>query len=305
MTSQKDAVESKSDQTSKFRPEVLAWIADQARRGVHGPSVHEALVANGWHSDAAAAAMMAAITVHHPGYARNPEVSQLHPGVIPEPELLIDNSIIDLGDRRVEVVMTSLVPRVVVFDGFMTDKECDALIDAARPRMERSSVIQPMTGSGVVDDVRTSTGMFFQVGESALVSAIEARISRLVHWPVQNGEGVQVLNYQVGAEYKPHQDYFDPTDPGTPKQLGMAGQRVGTVVMYLNTPRRGGGTVFPDAGGLEVRAKKGRAVLFSYDQPNAQKRVLHGGMPVLEGEKWAATKWLRQMPVIPQGVPAP
>jgi prolyl 4-hydroxylase len=63
--------------------------------------------------------------------------------------------------------------------------------------------------------------------------------------------------------------------------------------MYLNTPLRGGATVFPDAH-YEVFPVKGNAVFFSYDRPHPMTRSLHGGAPVLEGEKWVATKWLRQ-----------
>ena len=62
--------------------------------------------------------------------------------------------------------------------------------------------------------------------------------------------------------------------------------------MYLNTPTRGGGTVFPDVG-LNVAPIQGNAVFFSYDRPEAATRTLHGGAPVIEGEKWVATKWLR------------
>lgn len=287
------------------RREVLLWIADQARRGVHGEAVHRAMVQQGWAPDVATSAMQQAIGEFHPGYMLNPGVAQTHQQPMPEPLMPNGETEIDLGDRVVEVVMSCMLPRVVVFEGFMSDDECDGLIDLARPRMERSSVIQPVSGSGVIDNVRTSTGMFFNLGENALVQKIESRISKLVHWPIENGEGIQVLNYQCGAEYQPHQDYFDPIDPGTPQQLGMAGQRVGTLLMYLNTPKKGGGTVYPDAGGLEVRAKKGRAVLFSYCLPIASKMTRHGGQPVVEGEKWAATKWMRQAPFTPNSVPRP
>jgi prolyl 4-hydroxylase len=35
-------------------------------------------------------------------------------------------------------------------------------------------------------------------------------------------------------------------------------------------------------------------VFFSYDRPHPATRTLHGGAPVIEGEKWVATKWLRE-----------
>ena len=103
----------------------------------------------------------------------------------------------------------------------------------------------------------------------------------------------RVLRYRPGAEYKPHHDYFDPAQPGMAAVLKRGGQRVGTLVMYLNTPQQGGATVFPDAG-LEVAPVRGSAVFFSYDRPHAITKTLHGGAPVLAGEKWVATKWLRQ-----------
>jgi prolyl 4-hydroxylase len=63
--------------------------------------------------------------------------------------------------------------------------------------------------------------------------------------------------------------------------------------MYLNEPAKGGSTTFPDIN-LAISPKKGSAVFFSYDRAHPTSRTLHGGSPVLEGEKWVATKWLRE-----------
>jgi prolyl 4-hydroxylase len=124
-------------------------------------------------------------------------------------------------------------------------------------------------------------------------AAIEARVAALLNWPLDHGEGIQVLRYRPGAEYRPHHDYFDPAHPGTAHVLKRGGQRVGTLVMYLNTPQGGGATTFPDVG-LEVAPIRGNAVFFSYDRPHASTRTLHGGAPVTAGEKWVATKWMRE-----------
>ena len=212
---------------------------------------------------------------------------------MPEPDLAQSPRQIDVGDRTVDVLLSISRPRVVVFRGFLSDDECDALIAAARPRMARSLTVENATGGEAVNADRTSNGMFFRRAESELVARIETRIARLLHWPLENGEGVQVLNYQPGAEYKPHYDYFDPAAPGTPTILKRGGQRVGTLVMYLNNPERGGGTTFPDVG-LEVAPQRGNAVFFGYDRPHPDTRSLHGGAPVQAGEKWVATKWLRE-----------
>jgi prolyl 4-hydroxylase len=39
---------------------------------------------------------------------------------------------------------------------------------------------------------------------------------------------------------------------------------------------------------------KGNAVFFSYDRPHPMTRTLHGGAPVVKGEKWVTTKWMRE-----------
>ena len=292
------------ERSGTFSAEILEWVIEHARAGVTAQAVTDALIDNGWSAEGAALALQQAISLYAPGYVQNPRVTELHAFVIPEPLLADGARSVDCGDRQVEVVMSSLLPRVVVFDDFLDNSECDQLMALAAPKMTPSTVIEAGTGNGVQNPVRTSTGMFFSLQEEPLIDRIERRIERCLNWPLSHGEGLQVLNYQPGAEYQPHQDFFDPNDPGTPKAIGFSGQRVGTLLLYLNTPQRGGSTVFPD-GGIEVHAKKGRAVFFSYDTPCAQKRALHGGAPVIEGEKWVATKWLRQKPWKPKFVPSP
>ncbi len=211
----------------------------------------------------------------------------------PQPNLAGQPRQIDLGDTVVDVLVSLRLPRLVLLGNFLSPQECEDLIATARPRMQRSLTVQERTGGEELNADRTSSGMFFRRGETGLVERIEARIARLLNWPQENGEGLQVLHYPPGAQYKPHYDYFDPNQPGTPRILQRGGQRLGTLLMYLNSPVRGGGTTFPDIG-LEVSPQRGHAVFFGYDQPHPASKTLHGGAPVLEGEKWVATKWLRQ-----------
>lgn len=207
-----------------------------------------------------------------------------------------DASLLDLGDRQVRVLVSLVLPRVVVLGDFLSDAECEALIALAQPRLARSRTVDNDNGAQIVHAARTSHSMCLQLGQDALCQRIEARIARLLDWPVDHGEGLQVLRYATGAEYQPHYDYFDPAAAGTPVLLQAGGQRVASLVMYLNTPERGGATRFPDAH-LDVAAVKGNAVFFSYDRPHPMTRSLHAGAPVLAGEKWVATKWLRERAV--------
>lgn len=272
-------------------PELRKWIVEQAEAGHGAETVLKAMLASGWTEDVAVEAMETVLRGHLEASA----VQQGLPAGVPVPDPNLDESplYLDAGDRRVCVLQAMYNPRVVVFGGLLSDDECDQLIELAKPRLARSLTVATRTGGEEVNADRTSNGMFFQRGETDLVRRIEQRIARLVNWPEENGEGLQVLHYTPGTEYKPHYDYFDPSEPGTPTILRRGGQRVGTVIMYLAEPEKGGGTVFPDVH-LEVAPKRGNAVFFSYERAHPATRSLHGGAPVTAGEKWIATKWLRE-----------
>lgn len=272
-------------------PELRKWIVEQAQAGHGAESVLKAMLASGWNEEIAVEAMESTLRGHLEDNARAQGLAPAVP--VPDPRLDESPLYLDAGDRQVVVLQAMFNPRVVVFGNLLSDEECDELIAQARPRLARSLTVATKTGGEEVNADRTSNGMFFQRGESPLVRRIEQRIARLVNWPEENGEGLQVLHYTAGTEYKPHYDYFDPQEPGTPTILKRGGQRVATLVMYLAEPEKGGGTVFPDVH-LEVSPKRGNAVFFSYERAHPSTRTLHGGAPVLAGEKWIATKWLRE-----------
>jgi prolyl 4-hydroxylase len=282
---------STTDSKQQVTPDLRKWIVEQAEAGHSADSVLKAMLASGWSEDVAIDAMEETLRGH---LERKAVEKGLPPALaVPEPPLEESPLYLDGGDRQVAVLQNMYSPRVVVFGGLLSDEECEQLIALATPRLARSLTVATKTGGEELNADRTSNGMFFQRGENELVQRIERRIARLVNWPEENGEGLQILQYGPGAEYKPHYDYFDPAEPGTPTILRRGGQRVATLVMYLGEPEKGGGTVFPDVH-LEVAPKRGNAVFFSYDRPHPSTRTLHGGAPVLAGEKWIATKWLRE-----------
>ena len=274
-------------------PELMQWVQSQSAAGVALPALLQSMRDVGWRENLA----RRALGLPEEGELPPPFTTARPHGAtaasVPEPELQTDPCCIRVDGHDIHVLMSLRNPRIVVFGNLLTEQECDAIIEAALPRMQRSLTVDNQSGGESVNDDRTSNGMFFQRGENQVVGKLEERIARLLNWPVENGEGLQVLHYRPGAEYKPHHDYFAPHEPGTPTILKRGGQRVGTLVMYLNEPVRGGGTTFPEVP-LQVMPRRGNAVFFSYDRPDPATRTLHGGAPVLEGEKWIATKWLRE-----------
>lgn len=285
--------------TAVLTPEVRAWAEAQFAAGHDARALRRSMREAGW-DDASADAVLAGLA--GPGLASRPaatggttavDVPRTSHGAMPGPDLTTAPLYIDAGDRRVQVLQTVRHPRVIVFGDLLSDEECAALVVAAGQRLARSLTVETKTGGESLNVDRTSDGMFFERGENEVVARVERRIATLLRWPLEHGEGLQVLRYAPGAQYRPHYDYFDPGEPGTPTILRRGGQRVATLVIYLQEPEQGGATTFPDIG-LEIAPKRGTAVFFSYDRPDPDTRTLHGGAPVLAGEKWVATKWLRE-----------
>ncbi|HEY2338160.1 MAG TPA: 2OG-Fe(II) oxygenase [Burkholderiales bacterium] len=268
--------------------ELRRWIVDQAAAGHPPDIVIDAMKASGWDEAVAMAALETTLRGHLDGDDGDAAAKPVPGGAIGagKPSLRA-------ADRDVRVVMALTAPRIVVFADLLSADECAELIALARTRLTRSETVETTSGGNEVNEARTSDGMFFAPGEFPVCARLERRLAALVDWPLENGEGLQVLRYRPGAEYRPHYDYFDPAESGTPTILKRGGQRVASIVCYLNTPEGGGATIFPDVG-LEVAPVRGNAVFFSYDRPHPSTRTLHGGAAVTAGEKWVATKWLRE-----------
>lgn len=195
------------------------------------------------------------------------------------------------SDREIKVLSRIEKPFILHLDNVISPEECAELIDLSKDRLQPSRVVDSNTGEERTATGRTSKGMYFSINENELITKLEKRFSELTQFPVENGEGLQVLNYQVGEEYKAHFDYFPPHRI----QDDKGGQRVGTLLIYLNDVEAGGETIFPKVGAAIV-PKKGSAVYFHYTNRFGQvdRMSVHSSFPVAKGEKWVATKWIRQ-----------
>lgn len=272
-----------------------AWILANLGRGCTPDSMVEAMVEAGHARSFARTAVPVVLAEHALAQRRGPEALVAAPARLVVPEPLADPAacFVDTSDRRIRVVMTSQRPRVIVFGDVLSTEECDALVRLSEAKLERSRIVDPSTGVESEHAERTSDGTWFLLEENPLVATIDRRLSELMRWPLENGEGLQILHYTVGGEYKPHFDYFDPGEPGSTPHVNKGGNRVATLVIYLCDVEAGGATIFPDAG-LSVSPVKGNAVFFSYDTPSPSSLTLHGGAPVVRGEKWIATRWVRE-----------
>jgi len=210
------------------------------------------------------------------------------------PRLAPGNSI-RAADRIITVLLRVARPTLAVLSGVLSAPECDQLIALARPRLQPSTVVDPETGADEVAAHRNSEGMFFGLRETPFIACLDERLSQIMSCPIEHGEGLQVLRYGPGDQSAPHFDFLIPSNAANRQSLARSGQRISSLVVYLNDVESGGETVFPEVG-VSVCPQRGNGVYFEYcdSQNQVDPRSLHAGAPVIAGEKWAVTKWMRQ-----------
>lgn len=184
-------------------------------------------------------------------------------------------------------------PPVWLIEGLLEPWLCDYVIALAGPTLTRGKVLTE-TGVEDVRGERSNTVMSFGLVDSDVVlELINMRISAAAEMPVENGEGLGVLHYAVGERYAPHVDYIPETAQNA-QQLRERGQRVKTLLVYLNGGFEGGATEFPH---LQVAYKppRGSALIFDSVKPDGSvdPMTLHTGAPPTAGQKWIISKWFR------------
>lgn len=212
----------------------------------------------------------------------------------------------------------SLFPLVLSVNFFLTEDECNFIQESAKPHMKYSAVTLMDHDKGRADtDFRTSQTHFLGSADKPELQIIDQRTASLVRMPTNHQEHVQVLRYGHSQNYVTHHDYFHPDlyskDKNTLALIENGKKnRMATVFWYLNDVPKGGHTVFPRADkgpqppntdawdvGLKVKPEHGKVIIFYSMTPDGEldPYSLHGAAPVEEGVKWAANKWVWNMPM--------
>ncbi|KAH6557550.1 hypothetical protein KP509_1Z107200 [Ceratopteris richardii] len=211
----------------------------------------------------------------------------------------------DVTEIRFQVL--SWQPRALYFPNFASKEKCEAIIKLAKSRLTPSSLaLRKGETEENTKDTRTSSGTFLiaKQDKSGSLGWVEQKMARATMVPVSHGEAFNVLRYEIGQKYNSHYDFFNPAEYGPQKS-----QRMASFLLYLSDVEEGGETMFPFEGyknmdigydykeciGLKVKPRQGDALLFysMFHNGTFDKASLHGSCPVIKGEKWVATKWIR------------
>jgi len=177
----------------------------------------------------------------------------------------------------------------ILIQNLLTKDECQQIIDKVNNTFTRSTVVS----ENIIDTTRTS--------ETAWIPRRDPMVQKLIHKameltgkPYENCEDIQVVRYTPGTYYRPHHDSCCEDNKSCKEFEKRGGQRVGTLLLYLNDDFTQGQTHFPELD-LKLRADPGSAIFFLPMSGNAcHPKALHAGLPIESGTKYVCNIWVRE-----------
>lgn len=183
-------------------------------------------------------------------------------------------------------------PRIRVVERFATPEICDWLVCKGLGRFQPSMMFDGQKSNFLAS--RTCSDFKFDIVEGDLVmGVVRERVSVMTTIPSPCFEPPQIFHYALGQEIKAHYDSLRLGDQGYGRDGGYKGDRIVTMLVYLNDDYDGGVLEFPKVQ-FRHRGKKGDAVYFaSVDAENKPEKLsLHAALPITRGEKFILSQWI-------------
>jgi hypothetical protein len=200
----------------------------------------------------------------------------------------------DSKKHTVEVLLDSDAAKIWYVNNFITDDECNHLMDYGRPLLRRATVASE-DGSSVVSENRKAQQAGYSLKKDDKLLPLYQRVLALTNKHAgyklsrEGQEEFTIIQYNIDDQYTPH------CDGQCEGQMYNKGGRVATAVLYCKVAERGGATTFTRSD-IFVKPTVGSATFFSYRGSDGRMDdgyTEHSGCPVLEGEKWITTAWMR------------
>ena len=195
-------------------------------------------------------------------------------------------------------------PYIYTIDNFLSEKECKFIIKVSKDNLNLAGVSK-MEGEKDLEigkyKGRTNSSYWIVHDAYPETLKIAKKIAKRIGCNYKHFESFQVIHYNENEEYKYHYDAYDMNETEKYKKFcGERGNRLRTVLVYLNDVIEGGGTGFDSLNEYDneiiVEPKMGKMVVFNNvnDDGSLNRKSRHAGLPVIKGEKWAFNLWLRE-----------
>lgn len=202
------------------------------------------------------------------------------------------------ADINVDALYETDHAKIWIAHDFITPEECKILEDHGRPELKRATVAAE-DGTSIVSIHRKAQQANYDIHHEdfendplySLYYRVFAMTNSHAGYELQmdGQEDFTIIQYNPEDEYTPH---CDGTCDGTKHILHG---RVASAVLYCKVADKGGATTFTKSD-VFVKPTNGMATFFTYkglDGVMDDGFTEHSGCPVLEGEKWITTVWMR------------
>lgn len=180
----------------------------------------------------------------------------------------------------------------VVYDNLMTPEESDYVLEKAKADFSESTIL-----SGADHSIRKSETAWLRKTDP-VIETFFSRLSKQFNFDMANVEDLQVVRYQPGGFYNEHHDSCCDNTSHCRDFASKSGQRVLTILIYLNDDFEGGYTNFKNLD-LNLKAKPLGGIVFHPLETGGNKchpNALHKGTPVTSGVKYICNVWVRERP---------
>ena len=186
---------------------------------------------------------------------------------------------------------------VTIIESMLTEELANEIIKFAAKSLSLAAVYAEASTRQRVADIRDNEQLITQLPVGDISVAILQRLMCSDDYTdLAYAEPMVVYRYVKGQQYKWHYDFITPSNEDAKNELNFFGQRQRTRIINLNEGFGGGETAFKDWN-ISVKAKQGQIIKFNNMFDNkVDKKSVHSGKPVLSGEKWICTLWMREKP---------
>jgi prolyl 4-hydroxylase len=189
-------------------------------------------------------------------------------------------------------LMNDLYEEPYIINDLITENEAKYIIDTATTKFDDSTVL----GHVLDKSIRKSKTAWLYKDSNPIIMRIMLRIANIVKLPLENAEALQIVKYEPDGYYKEHHDSCCDNVDDCTEFVKRGGQRIKTVLIYLNDDFTEGSTYFPVLN-KKFKPPKYSAIVFNPLAGNSNKchpKALHTGLPVKSGIKYIANLWFRE-----------
>lgn len=177
-----------------------------------------------------------------------------------------------------------------IYPNFITSEEADYILEQSKQKFEDSTII----GGYDVNIRKSQTCWLYKTDET--IKNIIQRVCDMHNYPIERAEDLQVVKYDPNGYYNEHHDSCCDENKKCKEFIERGGNRVVTMVIYLNDDFEGGATRFINLD-KDIKPDKYSGILFYPMNKSGKKchrKALHAGLPVTSGNKYIANVWIRE-----------